>query len=74
MTDIDMLLTIKKGIRGELCNLFTNMRKVIIKTMIRVKNHSILSWNVENLYGWAMLQKLIVDGFENVDWKWISIY
>ena len=46
-----MLLAIKKGIRGELCNLFTNMRKVIIKTMIRVKNHSILSWNVENLYG-----------------------
>ena len=42
--------------------------------MIKVKNDSILSWNVKNLFEWAMLQKLAVHGFENVGWKCSSIY
>ena len=33
--------------------------------MIKIKNHHILKyWHVNNLYGWAMPQKLLVNKFE----------
>ena len=52
LADIDMLLTIKKGYQRcwNYVILFINMQKVIIKIMIKVKNDSILSWNVKNLF------------------------
>ena len=42
LSDIDMLIMVEKGIRGEMCNEFIDMQKLIIniwKIMIEIKNH-----------------------------------
>ena len=54
-----MLLTVEKGIRGGLCHAIHRYAKANNKYMKSYDN---------NLYGWAMSQKLPVDGF-----KWKSI-
>ena len=71
LTDIDMLLIVEKGIRGEICQAMHRHAKVNNKFM---KNYdkditsSYLTYlNANNLYGWAMSQKLPVNGF-----KWIE--
>ena len=51
--------------------LFIDMQKLIINTlkiMIENKESSYLKyWDVNDLYGWAMSQKLLLDGF-----KWVE--
>ena len=35
--------------------------------MIKIKNHHISYWDVNNLYGWAMSQKLPVNKLEPIE-------
>ena len=65
-----MLLTVEKGSRGGICHAIYRYAKASNKHM---KNHDenkeslyILYLDANNLYGWAMSQKLPVDGFK---WK-----
>ena len=71
LTDIDMLLMVEKGIRGGICQAIHRHAKVNNKYM---KNYdkditsSYLAYlDANNLYGWAMPQKLLVNGF-----KWVE--
>ena len=71
LTDIDMLLMVEKGIRGGICLAIHRHAKVNNKYM---KNYdkditsSYLAYlDANNLYGWAMFQKLTVNGF-----KWVK--
>ena len=71
LTDIDMLLMVEKGIRGKICRAIHTYAKVNNKYM---KNYdkditsSYLAYlDANNLYGWAMSQKLLVNGF-----KWVE--
>ena len=66
-----MLLTIEKGIRGGTCQATHRYAKANNKYM---KNHDknnessyIEYFDANNLYGWAMSQKLPVKGF-----KWVK--
>ena len=64
-TDIDMLLTAEKGIRRGIChsnNRCTDANNKYMKDYDKNKESSYLKyWDINNLYGWAMLQKLAVD-------------
>ena len=66
-----MLMMIEKGIRGGMCHAVYRYAKANNKYM---KNYDIdieLSYleylDANNLYGWAMSQKLPVDGFEQLE-------
>ena len=62
LTDIDMLIMVEKGVRGGICNSI-DMKKLI--TNDKNKESSYLQyWYVNDLYGWGMLQKLLVNNFE----------
>ena len=68
LTNIDMLLMVEKGIRGGICRFIYRCAKSNNKYM---KEHdknkessNLQYWNVNNLYGWAMSQKLPVNNFE----------
>ena len=68
LTNIDMLLMVEKGIRGGICCFIYRCAKSNNKYM---KEHdknkessNLQYWNVNNLYGWAMSQKLPVNNFE----------
>ena len=71
LTDIDILLMVERGIRGGICHAIHQYGKAINKYMIdhdKNKESSYLKyWNVNNLYGWAMSQKLPVDKFEWIE-------
>ena len=61
LTDIDMLLIVEKGNRGGLDHSINRCAKANNKYM---KESSYLKyWDVNNLYGWAMSQKLVVNVF-----------
>ena len=68
LTDIDMLVMVEKGIRGVICHVVYRYRKAKNKYMRdydKSKESSYLKyWDVNNLYGWAMSQKLPVNDFE----------
>ena len=68
---IDMLLMVEKGIRGRMCQVIQRCAKANNKYM---KSHDkniissyLISLDASNLYGWAMSQKLPVNGF-----KWLA--
>ena len=71
LTDIDILLMVEKGIRGGICNAIYWYAKANNKYMNdydeNKESSHINYWDVNNLYGWAMSQKLPVNNF-----KWIE--
>ena len=60
LTDIDMLLMVKKGIRGEICHSIYKYAKAnnkYMKDCDKNKESSYIQyWDVNNLYGWALSQ------------------
>ena len=71
LTDIDMLLMVEKGIRGGICQAIHRHAKANNKYMKNYNKDIISSYlmylDANNLYGWAMSQKLPVNGF-----KWVK--
>ena len=70
LTDVDMLLMVEKGIRGGICHAIYRYAKANNKYMMnynKIREESFLQYlDANNLYGWAMSQKLPVSGFK---WK-----
>ena len=70
LTDINMLLMVKKCIRGATCNSFYWYAKAnnkYMKDYDKNKEFSFLQyWDLNTLYGWAMSQKLLVNNFEGI--------
>ena len=68
LTDDDMLLMAEKGIRGGICHAVHRYAKANNKDMKNYYKNKELSYliylDANNLYGWAMSQKLPVDGFK----------
>ena len=68
VTDTVMLLIAEKGIRDGIrhaIHWYVKANDKYIKNCNKNKESSDLKyWDVSNLYGWAMSQKLLVDGFE----------
>ena len=68
LTDIDMLLIVEKGIRGGICSLIHRYTKANNKYMENYDKDTESSYleylDSNNFYGWAMSQKLPVNGFE----------
>ena len=81
LAHINMLSMIQKGIREEYITLFVDMQKLITrrrKNMIKIKKCLIFNivnigmlgckyWDVNNLYGWAMSQKLWANNFDWIE-------
>ena len=70
LTDIDMLLMVEKGIRSRICQAIYRHGEANNKHM-KNYNKDISSYlmylDANNLYGWAVSQKLPVNGF-----KWVK--
>ena len=70
LTDVDMLLMVKKGIRGGICHAVFRYAKAnnkYMKNYNKYKEESFIQYlDANNLYSWAMSQKLPVSGFK---WK-----
>ena len=68
-----MLLMVEKGIRGGICHAIHRYAKANNKYMKNYNKNIELSYlmylDANNLYGWAMFQKLPVNGF-----KWKKMY
>ena len=71
LTDIDMLLIVEKGTRGGICQAIHRYAKANNKYMKNYDKNiessylmSLICMDANNLYGWAMSQKLPVNGFE----------
>ena len=71
LTHIDMLLMVEEEIRGGMCQAVYRYAKANNKYMKNydksIKSSYIEYLDANNLYGWAMSQKLPVDGF-----KWVE--
>ena len=71
LTDFDMLLMVEEGIRGGMCHAIYKYAKVNNKYMKNYNEKEESSYiqylDANNLYGWAMSQRLPVSGF-----KWIE--
>ena len=71
LTNIDMLLMVEKGSRGGICQAIRRYAKANNKYMNNYNKDIISSYlmylDANNLYGWAMSQKLPVNGF-----KWVK--
>ena len=70
LTDDDMLLMVEKGIRGGICHAmhrYAKANNMYMKDYDKNEDSSFLEYlDVKNIYGWAMIQPLSVDGF-----KWV---
>ena len=71
LTDNNMLMMVEKGIRGGMCQAVYRYAKANNKYMKNCDKNIESSYleflDANNLYGWAMSQRLPVDGF-----KWIE--
>ena len=71
LTDYDMLLIVEEGIRGGICHAIHRHAKAnnkYMKNYDKNKESSYIQYlNANRLYGWAMSQKLPVNGF-----KWVK--
>ena len=71
LTDINMLLVVEKVITGGICHAIYRYAKAnnkYLKHYDKNKESSYLKyWDLNNLYGWAMSQKLPVN-----DFKWVE--
>ena len=71
LTGIDMLLMIKKGIRGGICHAIHKYAKANNKDMKNydknIETSYLMYLDASNLYRYRMSQKLLVSGF-----KWIK--
>ena len=71
LTNYDMLLMVKEGIRGGICHSIHRYAKAnnkYMKNYDKNKESSYIQYlDANNLYGWAISQKLPVNGF-----KWIK--
>ena len=71
LTDYDMLLMVEEGIRGKICHLIHRYAKAnnkYMKNYDKNKESSYIQYlDANNLYGWAMSQKLPINGF-----KWVK--
>ena len=70
LTDIDILLMVQKGIRGAICHSIYRYAKANNKYMKDYNKSKESSynqyWDLNDLYGWAMLQKLPVNNFDRI--------
>ena len=66
-----MILMVEKRIRGGICHAIhrcTKANKKYMKQYDKYKESSCLKyWDVNNVYSWAMLQKLPVEYFQWID-------
>ena len=66
-----MLLMVEEGIRGRICHVVHHYAKANNKYMNNydksIKSSYIQFLDANNLYGWAMSQRLLVNGF-----KWVE--
>ena len=73
LTDYDMILMIEKGIRGGICQATHRYAKANNKYMKNYNKNIELSFteylDANNLSGWAMSEKLPVNGFKLVNKK-----
>ena len=71
LTDPDMLLMVEQGIRGEICyaiHRYAKGNNKYMKDYNKDKEEPFLQYeDANNLYGWAMIQPLPVDGFDWVE-------
>ena len=71
LTDYDMLLMVEEGIRGGICHSIHRYAKANNKYMKNYNNNEESSYiqylDANNLYGWAMSNKLPVNGFKWLD-------
>ena len=71
LTDIDMLLMVEKGTRGGICQAIHRYAKANNRYMKNYDKNNESSYienlDANNLYGWAMSQKLPVNSF-----KWVK--
>ena len=76
LTNYDMLLMIENVIRGEICQTTHRYAKADNKCMKiydkNIKSSYIAFLDANNLYGWAMSQKVPVNGFKWVEQKILS--
>ena len=68
LTNIDLLLMVEKGIRGGICHAihrYTKANNGYMKNHDRsIESSQLMYLDANNLYGWAMSQKVPVNGFE----------
>ena len=71
LSDIDMLLMVEKGIRGGICDAiygYARANNKYMKDYDKNKESSYLNyWDVNNLYGWVMSQKLPTFNIKQVE-------
>ena len=76
LTDIDMLLIVGNVIRGGIFHAIHWYIKTINKYMKDYEKNEessyLKNWHVNNLYGWAMSQKLPLNGFKK-QLNWLKV-